>query len=120
MPRNDSSASGDCSSDLSQAIESAGTPTGALLPWHAGGAYMAGVLGVSTLQYAQYYFFGYLSPLVLFAFVLAGVGFSGNSAAQPGPAAPAATGAGAPASSSAAAADAVSGSDTSLSPPAGG
>ena len=78
------------SSDLSQAIESAGTPTGALLPWHAGGAYMAGVLGVSTLQYAQYYFFGYLSPLVLFAFVLAGVGFSGNSAAQPGPAAPAA------------------------------
>lgn len=75
------------SSDLSQAIESAGTPTGALLPWHAGGAYMAGVLGVSTLQYAQYYFFGYLSPLVLFAFVLAGVGFSGNSAAQPGPAA---------------------------------
>ncbi|WP_410764944.1 Na+/H+ antiporter NhaC [Haloferax sp. DFSO60] len=68
------------SSDLSQAIESAGTPTGALFPWHAGGAYMAGVLGVSTLSYAPYYFFGYLSPLVLFTFVLAGIGFSGNSA----------------------------------------
>ncbi|MFC7204016.1 Na+/H+ antiporter NhaC [Haloferax namakaokahaiae] len=68
------------SSDLSQAIESAGTPTGALFPWHAGGAYMSGVLGVATLSYAPYYFFGYLSPLVLFAFVLAGIGFSGNSA----------------------------------------
>ncbi|WP_411963178.1 Na+/H+ antiporter NhaC [Haloferax sp. YSMS24] len=67
------------SSDLSSAIESAGTPTGALFPWHAGGAYMSGVLGVATLSYAPYYLFGYLSPLVLFAFVLAGVGFAGNA-----------------------------------------
>ncbi|AFK18983.1 Na+/H+ antiporter NhaC [Haloferax mediterranei ATCC 33500] len=67
------------SSDLSQAIESAGTPTGALLPWHAGGAYMSGVLGVATFSYAPYYLFGYLSPLVLFAFILAGVGFAGNA-----------------------------------------
>ncbi|WP_416839449.1 Na+/H+ antiporter NhaC [Haloferax sp. DFSO52] len=67
------------SSDLSSAIESAGTPTGALFPWHAGGAYMSGVLGVATLSYAPYYFFGYLSPLVLFAFVLAGIGFAGNT-----------------------------------------
>lgn len=53
------------SSALSQAIESAGTPTGALIPWHAGGVYMASVLGVATVQYAPYYFFAYLSPLIL-------------------------------------------------------
>ncbi|SEK62509.1 arginine/ornithine antiporter ArcD [Haloferax larsenii] len=69
-------------SDLSQAIESAGTPTGALFPWHAGGAYMSGVLGVATLSYAPYYLFGYLSPLVLFAFVVAGIGFAGDSSPQ--------------------------------------
>lgn len=57
-------------SALSQAIESAGTPTGALIPWHAGGVYMASVLGVATLQYAPYYFFGYLSPLILVGMAL--------------------------------------------------
>ena len=64
------------SDDLSQAIESAGTPTGALIPWHAGAVYMAGVFGVSTLAYAPFYFFGFLSPLVLFATALTGWGFS--------------------------------------------
>ncbi|QLG28479.1 Na+/H+ antiporter NhaC [Halorarum halophilum] len=64
------------SDDLSQAIESAGTPTGALIPWHAGGVYMAGVFGVSTFAYAPYYFFAFLSPLVLFATALMGWGFS--------------------------------------------
>jgi len=61
------------SHDLSRAIESAGTPTGALIPWHAGGIYMATALGVPTLDYAVYYFFGYLSPLVLL--LVAGVGW---------------------------------------------
>ncbi|RLM31640.1 arginine:ornithine antiporter, partial [Haloarcula sp. Atlit-120R] len=42
-------------------------------------AYMSGVLGVATFSYAPYYLFGYLSPLVLFAFILAGVGFAGNA-----------------------------------------
>lgn len=64
------------SSALSQAIESAGTPTGALIPWHAGGVYMASVLGVATLQYAPYYFFGYLSPLILFAMAITGHGIA--------------------------------------------
>ncbi|WP_135534857.1 arginine/ornithine antiporter ArcD [Halostella pelagica] len=63
------------SADLSRAIESAGTPTGALIPWHAGGVFMASVFGVSTLSYAPYYFFAYLSPLVLFATALTGRGF---------------------------------------------
>ncbi|HET7323308.1 MAG TPA: Na+/H+ antiporter NhaC family protein [Halococcus sp.] len=62
------------SSTLSQAVEAAGTPTGALIPWHAGGIYMASVLGVATLQYAPYYFFGYLSPLILFAMAATGRG----------------------------------------------
>ena len=64
------------SSALSQAIESAGTPTGALIPWHAGGVYMASVLGVATLQYAPYYFFGYLSPLILFVMAITGRGIA--------------------------------------------
>ncbi|EJN58787.1 Na+:H+ antiporter, NhaC family [Halogranum rubrum] len=67
--------------DLSQAIESAGTPTGALIPWHAGAVYMSQVTGVATLAgsyglggYAPYYFFGILSPLVLFAIAATGIG----------------------------------------------
>ena len=66
---------------LSRAVESAGTPTGALLPWHAGGVFMAGVFdlqgGTSLFiltEYAQYYFFAFLSPLVLVVLTLAGVG----------------------------------------------
>ncbi|UPV74807.1 Na+/H+ antiporter NhaC [Halorussus limi] len=60
------------SSDLSRAVEAAGTPTGALIPWHAGGVYMASVFGVSTMAYFPYYFFAFLSPLVLFAMALTG------------------------------------------------
>jgi NhaC family Na+:H+ antiporter len=58
------------SSDLSRAVEAAGTPTGALIPWHAGGVYMATVFGVPTLSYFPYYFFAFLSPLILFAMAL--------------------------------------------------
>ncbi|MFC6835883.1 Na+/H+ antiporter NhaC family protein [Halomarina ordinaria] len=61
------------SRDLSSAIESAGTPTGALFPWHAGAVFVFGVTGVETLAYAPYYFFGVLSPLVLFAAALRGI-----------------------------------------------
>lgn len=53
------------SKNLSRAIEAAGTTTAALIPWGSGGLFMAGTLGVSTLSYAPYYFFGFLSPLVL-------------------------------------------------------
>ncbi len=69
------------SSVLSRAVESAGTPTGALLPWHAGGVFMAGVFGLQgetsfliLTEYAPYYFFAFLSPLVLVVLTLAGVG----------------------------------------------
>lgn len=53
------------SRNLSRAVESSGTVTSALIPWNAGGVYMAGVLGVPTLEYAPYYFFGFLSPAIL-------------------------------------------------------
>lgn len=53
------------SSNLSRAVESAGTTTSALVPWSTGGIYMAGVLNVSTVAYAPYYFLGFLSPAVL-------------------------------------------------------
>ena len=60
------------SSDLSRAVEASGTPTGALIPWHAGGVYMATVFGVPTMSYFPYYFFAFLSPLILFAMALTG------------------------------------------------
>ncbi len=62
------------SAELSRAVEAAGTPTGALLPWHAGGVFMASATGVPTLEYAPFYLFGVLSPLVLFAMAGAGWG----------------------------------------------
>ncbi|QRV14387.1 arginine/ornithine antiporter ArcD [Haloterrigena salifodinae] len=62
------------SDELSRAVEAAGTPTGALLPWHAGGVFMASATGVPTLEYAPFYLFGFLSPLVLFAMALTGFG----------------------------------------------
>ncbi len=61
------------SDQLSRAVEAAGTPTGALFPWHAGAVYMAGVTGVPTLEYAPFYFFGFLSPLVLFGIAATGI-----------------------------------------------
>ncbi|SFR35851.1 arginine/ornithine antiporter ArcD [Halogeometricum limi] len=53
------------SRNLSRAVEAAGTTTSALVPWNAGGVYMATVLGVPTLEYAPYYFFGFVSPAIL-------------------------------------------------------
>ncbi|QLK26630.1 Na+/H+ antiporter NhaC [Natrinema zhouii] len=62
------------SEELSRAVEAAGTPTGALIPWHAGGVFMASATGVPTLEYAPFYLFGLLSPLVLFAMAWTGRG----------------------------------------------
>ncbi len=53
------------SRNLSRAIEASGTTTSALVPWNSGGVYMSAALGVPVLSYAPYYFFGFLSPLVL-------------------------------------------------------
>ena len=70
------------SENLSRAVEAAGTPTGALIPWHAGGVYMSGVFGVATLEYAPYYFFAFLSPLILFAMGLTGWGLTDKTASD--------------------------------------
>ncbi|MEF8771892.1 arginine/ornithine antiporter ArcD [Halodesulfurarchaeum sp.] len=53
------------SRNLSRAVEASGTTTSAFVPWSSGGVYMASVLGVPVIQYAPYYFFGFISPLVL-------------------------------------------------------
>ncbi|MDR5657226.1 Na+/H+ antiporter NhaC [Halodesulfurarchaeum sp. HSR-GB] len=53
------------SRNLSRAVEASGTTTAAFVPWSSGGVYMASALGVPVVQYAPYYFFGILSPLVL-------------------------------------------------------
>jgi NhaC family Na+:H+ antiporter len=56
---------------LSRAVEDSGTVTSPLVPWNTCGAYMSGVLGVSTASYFPYCFFNLLSPMldVLFGFL---------------------------------------------------
>jgi NhaC family Na+:H+ antiporter len=56
---------------LSRAVEDSGTVTSVLVPWNTCGAYISGVLGVSTAAYFPYCFFNLLSPIldVLYGFV---------------------------------------------------
>jgi NhaC family Na+:H+ antiporter len=57
---------------LSRTVEDTGTVTSPLVPWNSCGAYMTGVLGVSTMQYAPWALFNYLNPLVAVAYALTG------------------------------------------------
>jgi NhaC family Na+:H+ antiporter len=50
---------------LSNALESSGTLTSALIPWNTCGAFMKSILGVSALQYGKWAFFNYLTPIVV-------------------------------------------------------
>ena len=65
---------------LSRAVEDSGTVTSVLVPWNTCGAYISGVLGVSTASYFPYCFFNFLSPIldVLYGFI----GFKVPSATQ--------------------------------------
>jgi NhaC family Na+:H+ antiporter len=56
---------------LSRAVEDSGTVTSVLVPWNTCGAYISGVLGVSTAAYFPYCFFNFLSPIldVVYGFV---------------------------------------------------
>ena len=56
---------------LSRAVEDSGTVTSVLVPWNTCGAYISGVLGVSTAAYLPYCYFNFLSPIldVLYGFV---------------------------------------------------
>ena len=68
---------------LSRAVEDSGTVTSVLVPWNTCGAYISGVLGVSTASYFPYCFFNLASPIldVLYGFV----GFKVPSATTPTP-----------------------------------
>ena len=56
---------------LSRAVEDSGTVTSVLVPWNTCGAYISGVLGVSTAAYFPFCFFNLLSPLldVVYGFI---------------------------------------------------
>jgi NhaC family Na+:H+ antiporter len=57
---------------LSRTVEDTGTVTSPLVPWNSCGAYMTGVLGVSTFEYAPWAFFNYFNPLVALAYAVTG------------------------------------------------
>jgi NhaC family Na+:H+ antiporter len=71
---------------LTRAVEDSGTVTSPLVPWNTCGAYMSGVLGVSTASYLPYCFFNLLSPVldVVYGFL----GFKVPTKTQPPGSAP--------------------------------
>jgi len=58
---------------LSNALESAGTLTSALIPWNTCGAFLYGVLGVPTMLYAKWAVFNYLTPIVVIVLSFTGM-----------------------------------------------
>ena len=59
--------------NLSRTLEDTGTVTSPLVPWNTCGAFHASVLGVSTLAYAPYAVFCYLSPIMTLIMVAFGI-----------------------------------------------
>lgn len=59
-------------SSLSNALESAGTVTSALVPWNTCGAYIQTNLGVSVAQYGPWAVFNWLMPLLTIAMAYLG------------------------------------------------
>ncbi len=64
MFRNEFARRGLAPQVLSRAVEDSGTVTSVLVPWNTCGAYISGVLGVSTAAYFPFCFFNILSPLL--------------------------------------------------------
>ena len=62
-------------------MEDSGTVTSVLVPWNTCGAYISGVLGVSTAAYFPFCFFNLLSPVldILYGFL----GFKVPSSPEP-------------------------------------
>jgi Na+:H+ antiporter, NhaC family len=58
---------------LSSTVENAGTVTSVLVPWNSCGAYISGVLGVSTISYFPYAFFCIFSPIIAVVFGFVGI-----------------------------------------------
>lgn len=59
--------------NLSRALEDGGTITSPLIPWNTCGAYMAGVLLVSPLEYWQFAFFNLINPMLAILFAYLGI-----------------------------------------------
>lgn len=53
---------------LSNALESGGTVTSALIPWNTCGVFMYSVLGVTATQYGRFTFFNILTPIIVIIF----------------------------------------------------
>jgi NhaC family Na+:H+ antiporter len=81
MFRNEFARRGLAPQVLSRAVEDSGTVTSVLVPWNTSGAYISGVLGVSTAAYFPFCFFNLLSPLldIVYGFV----GFKVPNAERP-------------------------------------
>ena len=58
---------------LSRSLGDSATVTSALIPWNSCGAFMAATLGVTTMAYAPYTFFNFLSPVISVALAFLGI-----------------------------------------------
>lgn len=65
---------------LSNALESSGTVTSALVPWNTCGIYISTILGVGTLTYWPYAFFNYAMPIVVIFLSYLGISIAYNKA----------------------------------------
>ena len=70
---------------LSRAVEDSGTVTSVLIPWNTCGAYISGVLGVSTISYLPFCFFNILSPILDVAYGFLGIKVPTTAPAEPSP-----------------------------------
>ncbi|NQZ11282.1 MAG: Na+/H+ antiporter NhaC, partial [Algicola sp.] len=59
--------------NLSRTLEDGGTITSPLIPWNTCGAYMAGVLSVSTGEYFMYCFFNLINPVLAIIYAFLGI-----------------------------------------------
>lgn len=58
---------------LSNALESAGTVTSALIPWNTCGVFILGTLGIGVAQYAPWAIFNWLMPIMTIVMAYLGV-----------------------------------------------
>jgi NhaC family Na+:H+ antiporter len=70
---------------LARAVEDSGTVTSVLVPWNTCGAYISGVLGVSTASYFPYCFFNFLSPILDVVYGFVGFKVPGSAPRAPDP-----------------------------------
>lgn len=68
--------------NLSRCLEDGATVTSVLIPWNACGVFVAGALGVATLEYAPYAIFCFVSPVVGVLYALFDVSIRRRGAVQ--------------------------------------